>query len=314
MSLGKRIGLGLLMLLVAIGGLAYYFVIDGGLPSDPGFNFRIDELRTLSEADPAELPKTIEVASVGSRQLPSFAVEAGLLAENIAMNRTSFRLKSDWGDTLIDVGMDETVWEEFSPDDQFNAEGFAQVRQAMGKARRIIVTHEHADHMGFLARYDDLPKVAAALRMTREQIAGTAKYATDGAVPAPLERLTPLSSTEPSIVAPGVVVLPASGHTPGSAVIFVRMQDGSEVLFLGDIVWNASNIRNERGRSRLMQDVLMPEPEERSPVYNQLAALIALAHEEPELLLIPSHDDALIKELVSDGIVSAGFQDIGDGQ
>ncbi|MEP3421461.1 MAG: MBL fold metallo-hydrolase [Erythrobacter sp.] len=308
MTMLKRVGLGLLLLLAGMGGLAYFYVIDGGLPTDPDFDFRIADLRSLSQADPSQLPHTIEVVSVGSRRLPSVVVEAGLFAGDIVMNRTSFRLRSEWGDTLIDVGMDETVWEEFSPDDEFSGSGFAQVREAMGTARRIIVTHEHPDHMGFLVRYDDLSNAIGVLRMTSEQIAGTAKYSRDGAVPGLFGQLTPLSSNEPSVVAPGVVVLPAPGHTPGSVVIFVRMQDGKEVLFLGDIVWNMSNIRNQRGRSRLMQDVLMPEPEERSPVYNQLAALIELANAEPDIQMIPSHDDQLIQELTSIGRLRSGFE------
>lgn len=297
----------MLALLVLLAGLSFYFVIDGKPPSDAKFDFRIAELRTLAQTDPAEMPHSVEVVSVGSRRLPSFVVEAGLFGDDITMNRTSFRLRSDWGDTLIDVGMDDSVWSEFSPDDQFNANGFAQVRRAMGTARRIVVTHEHPDHMGFLVRYDDLSEAVDALRMTREQIAGTAKYSGDGAVPVLLSQLVPLSSSEPSVVAPGVVVLPAPGHTPGSVVIFVRMQDGKEVMFLGDIVWNMSNIRNKRGRSRLMQDVLMPEPEDRQPVYDQLAALVALAEAEPDILLIPSHDDTLVKQLVSSGALTNGF-------
>ena len=307
MTLTKRLGSGVLLLLAAISGLAFYYVVDGALPRDPDFDFRIDGLRTLSEADPADLPHSIEVVSVGSRQLPSFAVEAGLFDGNITMNRTSFRLRSDWGDTLIDVGMDDTIWAQFSPDDQFNATGFAQVRRAMGNARRIIVTHEHPDHMGFLVRYDDLSGILGTLRMTLEQIAGTAKYSKDGDVPDLLRQLAPVSSSEPSVVAPGVVMLPAPGHTPGSVVIFVRMQDEREVLFLGDTVWNMSNIRNERGRPRLMQDVLMPEPEERAPVYEQIASLIELIDNEPGILMIPSHDDALIKNLIATGRLKSGF-------
>ncbi|MEP3050996.1 MAG: MBL fold metallo-hydrolase [Erythrobacter sp.] len=303
----KKIGIGAVALIAVLAGLAYYYVIDGGLPSDPEFDFQIEELRRLAQADQVDLPHAIEVVSFASREVPSFAVEAGLFEDDVTMSRTAFRLRSDWGDILVDVGMDEAIWQEFSPEDTFNAEGFAQVHKAMATARRIVVTHEHPDHMGYLARYDNLNSLSDVLFLTQEQIEGSAKYARDGKVPTALKQLTPLSSTELSIIAPGVIALPTPGHTPGSVVLFVQMQDGSEVLLLGDLVWNMSNLRNARGRSRLLQHVLMPEPEEREPVYDQLAALIQLQADEPDILMVPSHDDEWITGLIESGQLKQGF-------
>jgi glyoxylase-like metal-dependent hydrolase (beta-lactamase superfamily II) len=39
-------------------------------------------------------------------------------------------------------------------------------------------------------------------------------------------------------IAPGVVLKKAQGHTPGSQMVFVALASGSELLFVGDVVWN----------------------------------------------------------------------------
>lgn len=299
--------IGLIGGILALIGAGYYLVGDGTLPSDPEFDFQISVLRSLAQADSESLPHTIETVSVGSRDVPSFAVEAGAFGEDVTMTRALFRIRSDWGDTLVDVGMDESVWTEFSPEDEFNADGFANALNAIGHARRIVMTHEHPDHMGFLARYDDLDQITGTLRMTQEQIEGTAKYAANGLVPESLTRLEPLSSEHPSAVAPGIVVLPAPGHTPGSIVLFVQLRGGQEVLLVGDLIWNMSNLHNERGRPRLVQQFLMPEPEDRSAVYDQVSALVQLSERNPDLLILPSHDADLIARLIEDGRLVSGF-------
>ena len=56
----------------------------------------------------------------------------------------------------------------------------------------------------------------------------------------------------PQAVAPGVVVIPAPSHTLGSQMVFVKLADGREFLFAGDIATMASSWRELRARSRLI--------------------------------------------------------------
>ena len=54
--------------------------------------------------------------------------------------------------------------------------------------------------------------------------------------------------TEPTRVAPGVVLIPAAGHTPGSLYVFVALANGQEVLLVGDTVWSHHNLNRAVGR------------------------------------------------------------------
>ncbi len=294
--------LGVIVALLA--GAVFHYFMDGALPEDPEFAINIEELRELAEA-PSELrPTTIEYEIVARRDVPKLGTQAGLERSPVTMARAVFRLRSEWGDTMIDVGMTDAMRQEFMAEDVFETEAMERVKAAVANARRIVVTHEHPDHMGLLGEFDSIGAAADAALLTAEQIAGIPQYTQDGELPEVFANLEAVSSDEPSVVAPGVVMLPAPGHTPGSVLFFVQLKDGTEVLFLGDTVWNMSNIRDELGRPRFVQQFLMPVPEDRNAVYDQLASVVALRAREPDLIMIPSHDEDNIAELVKLGLLS----------
>jgi hypothetical protein len=85
------------------------------------------------------------------------------------------------------------------------------------------------------------------------------------------------------------------------------MADGREVLFVGDIVWTMSNIRDQTGRSRLVQSFLMQTPESRPKTYEVLRWLISFMDQNPDVLVVPSHDDVYLRELVASGRLVQGF-------
>ncbi|WP_209349500.1 MBL fold metallo-hydrolase [Pontixanthobacter sp. CEM42] len=294
--------LGVIVALLA--GAVFHYFMDGALPEDPEFAINIEELRELAEA-PSELrPTTIEYEIVARRDVPKLGTQAGLERSPITMARAVFRLRSEWGDTMIDVGMTDATRQEFMAEDVFEAEAMERVTAAVAGARSIVVTHEHPDHIGLLGQIESIRPDADGILLTAEQLAGIPKFADNGELPAMLAGLKPVSSDKPTVVAPGVVMLPAAGHTPGSVIFFVAMADGREVLFLGDTVWNMSNIRDALGRPRFVQQFLMPEPEDRGAVYDQLASVIALAEREPDLIMLPSHDEDNIDGLVKLGLLS----------
>ncbi|MFM8495078.1 MAG: MBL fold metallo-hydrolase [Planctomycetia bacterium] len=252
-----------LCLLLGLGGFVYFFIVDGRVPQSTDFNPSIADIRRLANAPAEERPSAIEVEFLAEDRLPFFGLQAGLDIRGATMARSAFRLKSNWGDTIIDVGMDRYVAALFKTGEKFDDTSLARIGGAMVTARRIVVTHEHPDHLGYLPRSKSLDQLIPKLRLTREQIDATGQYMEDGKVPEAFRGVDPVPSKGFTSVAPGVVLIPAPGHTPGSVLFFVQMADGRKVLFIGDIVWTMSNIRDQTGRSRLVQSFLMQTPESR---------------------------------------------------
>jgi glyoxylase-like metal-dependent hydrolase (beta-lactamase superfamily II) len=76
----------------------------------------------------------------------------------------------EWSDRslLIDTAFPREALEQMGGGDYDDA-AFARVVTAMGKAEAVVVTHEHADHLGGASRM--APDAAARLRLTPAQLA-----------------------------------------------------------------------------------------------------------------------------------------------
>ena len=89
-------------------------------------------------------------------------------------------------------------------------------------------------------------------------------------------------------------------------MIYVKRQDGREVLFVGDIGWRTANIETGRGKPRLVSQYLLGE--DRDAVFAELATLKALHEAAPDLLIVPGHDPMAVDGLVASGALTAQFK------
>src|SRR6185436_13319202 len=104
----------------------------------------------------------------------------------------------------------------------------------------------------------------------------------------------PLRYDDLLAIAPGVVLIKAPGHTPGSQMVFVQLADGRELLFLGDVSWRLQNIADVRERPLFMTLVI---GEDRDAVIGEFQALHQLMEAEPSIKLVPGHDGPAIQAL-----------------
>jgi len=309
-------GLGLALALLAVGlGLAHREIRsrDPALPSDA---------EVLALADAAGGPTALAWHETSSQAAPrSQVLDPTHDAEPNApyvMSHPSFAL--GWPDRrllLVDLGMEHDAAVAFSRPLRWVGGGipitFGGPAEALGPAAArvagVIFTHLHTDHvqgvLGLCAAREGaaLPVQGGASLPVFQTTAQTdlANYTTrpgrallaEAGCVAP--RLLPDTALAPVPGFPGVAVVDAAGHTPGSQVVLAIVASTGRtrrLAFTGDVANHVAGIRQNVGKPFLYRLLIVPESEPRLGRLRQwllhlerdLGFELAVAHDQAQLV------------------------------
>ena len=300
--------IGVLIVLAGLGGLFYWAVIDGDAPPGPQNEFDIAAYRALVANDaPETLPTAVNVEFVGESKAPSFAVESGAFDGQRTLSYNSFQIVAPEGDTIIDGAVDRETLDQMSQGKgSFNEQTYDDVLATMTRAQRVMITHEHLDHVMAIARHPEPAALAPRLELTSAQLSGLPEHAPNGQLAPEIANVDAVDLTQPRRIAPGVVAVAMPGHSPGTILIYAKTA-AREYLFIGDIAWVIGSVEHLRGRPRFITWLMPGVDPGRPNVLRQLRALHDVSEANPGLVLLPAHDDAYLRALVSSGVLSEGF-------
>lgn len=291
------------LLAVFVGAAYYWLLVESRVPAGAGYELDIERVRRVAGAMPGERPVAVEVERVASFAFPATAIVAGDGWTPREMPIFAYRLVYPGGSIVVDTALDRAIGGDNLA--SFDEDAYSRVRAALSEASAIVITHEHMDHIGGLTAHPDLAAVLPSARLTRRQLEEPERSLPASFPNGALEGYEPLDVDGVHGLAPGVVLLSAPGHTPGSQMVYVARADGAELLFIGDVAWKLRNIELLRQRARLVTWLFLGE--DRGAVFGQLAALRALREAEPGLAIVPGHDGEVVDRLVREGTLRGGF-------
>ena len=304
-SMWTWIGLAVILL------LSFYYLLFVQSSSAEKSQFEIDlaGMRSLTQADFEKKsgPGALNSLLIGEGAFPSGAILAGdSLISKTRLVFTAFQvLYPDGKQLILDTAQDKSLYEEFYQGEPFYADNYASLQSSMNQASWIVATHEHVDHVGGIAQSENFAAIKDQVFLTKEQLNGPTIEA--ARFPAGnLEQLKPLNYDGLHLIAPGVVLQKAPGHSVGSQLIYVRRNDGQEFLFIGDIAWNLRNIEEQTGRPLLVSWIFLQE--DREQVAHQLRALLELKQSHPELQVVIAHDGDILERIRKSYGVGSSFQ------
>ena len=277
-------------------------------PQKPaGWTADIGEIRQASKLIPGRAPLRINVLKFAeSRRAKKFSVK-GAPDEPSVQARTAFQIVYADGYIMLDAGMDQQVHNFFGRGvvEPYDANAAKQVEQAVAGARSIIVTHEHGDHVAGVIHTPSAKDLASKTILTRDQIK---TLLTNPQMPE--IKLTPEIASRYHVIdydhympfAPGIVLIKAPGHTPGSQMVYVRLDSGREYLFIGDTAWHMDGVRQIKGK-----DAPWIQEDEES-LTAQLTWLNRLYNTDRNLVIVASHDDEQRRELIEKGMLGGAFE------
>ena len=264
----------------------------------------LERIRETAKIIPGNSPVSINFMKIAESHRTYAAVIEGGSDEPFISARTAFQVLYPSASVMIDTGMDETVhsFYGFGREEPFWPEKNELVQQALRGASLIIVTHEHGDHIAGVLRSNYRDELALKTLLTKAQVEtlltnpqlpeiGLASGDSSNYLIVDYDRYLP--------VAPGMVLVKSPGHTPGHQMVYTRLANNEEYLFIGDIGWLLENVAGPTLRPEATSERI---GENRQAIMAQLIWIKQIM-DRHGIIIVPSHDNELLNGYSEQGLL-----------
>jgi len=267
----------------------------------------LGRIRAAATMVPGTPPKAVHVLRFPAKDGPQSEILEGGSNEVFHGTFAIFQIRFADGWIMVDAGFDK----ELAAQPNSGAAGatvsqdkYEQLQRTLEGARSIVVTHEHDDHAAGVIRNPALRTITPKTMLTRAQVQTLIEHPNN-----PLIRLDATNSDQYCIIdynllyplAPGVVLIKAAGHTPGSQMVYVRLAHGKEILLIGDVTWAMAGVEQRRQKPRAASKEMS---EDRASIQQQIEWLHSIM---AKVTLANAHDDDSITALIREGTLKDGL-------
>ena len=291
--------------LVTIALIALVFLVQGpSVPEHSDYQIDLATLRKMAGQVAGPLPVKINAAEVARSNPPAAVFLGGVRFDRHEIVFPTYQvLYADGSMVVVDAPPGRAFFEAQFPGG-FDGAQYDAEQDALGRARAIVVTHEHQDHLQGIAESPKLAAFADHLMLTTEQ-RDDSKWLTACKFPETVRAtLHPLAFDHYYALAPGVVLIKAPGHTPGSQIVYVRLADNSEYLLIGDVAWDMEQVTTPKCRPRLAELAMRENSDQ---VTAELRELHDLNVANPAVNIVVSHDLVQLGAYEASGKIGKGF-------
>jgi glyoxylase-like metal-dependent hydrolase (beta-lactamase superfamily II) len=263
----------------------------------------LEAVRSLARAIPGEPPTSVGYLSVqDDSSLESDAVD-GAPRVKIYQVTPVFQIRFPTGWVMVDAAYDRQA---AGTSGMFFEDRYERVLAALRGAGLIVVTHEHGDHVGTLLLPAVARDVAFKTMLTRQQEQTLIDHPRGVARLDAADARRYLLVDYPRVlpIAPGVVLIRAPGHTPGSQMVYVRLASGREVILAGDVVWHSAGIETEHQKPDSTSKQL---GEDRAAIGQEIAWLKSVVA-PAGITIAVSHDGTELQALTRQGVLVEGLE------
>lgn len=272
---------------------------------------------TQSFAAPAVTPPTgmrIAAIEVGHMYAKAgLAYEGGSMDDDRVFSIGGILVQHPKGTLLFDAGFGPSVAEHFrigTPLLLRMASKFDRQTTVADELRKagippsaltaVVLTHAHWDHVSGLESLPGVPVWVSPAEMAfvrgedragaLARHLGTSTWQTYDFADGPY-RGFPKSR---DVFDDGSVVLvPVGGHTPGSVIAFISLPDGKRYALIGDLAWQREGVELPAQKPWIARKV----DSDREGVRAFLIRLHQLKAADPDLIIVPAHDERVWKSL-----------------
>lgn len=302
----KKLLIGAAAVLAALIVVGVIGLTARSIPETSKHAIDIEAWRALAVSVPGARPTDVRVLEIATNTVGQWmAIEDGGFGDVFDMRGYAFQVRwADGTSLIIDPINDAESQQEIFPHATWDALAWQEMQEAMLAADTIIATHEHFDHVNGLTNSPHFDALVGKTVFTRAQLDAQLSMGLSGIDERIRKRAKALAYSGTHALLPGVVLIEAPSHTPGSQLIYLRLADDTELLMVGDVAWNAANIARPATRPRMVEWAMGEQGENTA---HWLRALHDLARSNPEVKQIVAHDRGTVTPLVEAGLIAEGF-------